>query len=76
MLFSKLVAGLRRLGREVLYDMGQAAFWSIASLSLGSSLRSVFRAGAATDFFAPDEPAVQPRRAVKRRPRYPFAPTA
>jgi len=77
MLFPKLVAGLRHLGREALYDVGQVLFWSLATLPLGQSLRSVFRAGAPTAFFAPEEPAVRPRRWGKgRAARYTFSAAA
>jgi hypothetical protein len=70
MLLSNFSAGLRRARRALLYTLGQATFWSVASFSRKGWLGSVFRAGTPGPFMAPEGPAIHPRRAVRVRPGY------
>ena len=74
MLLSNLFAGLRRARRALLYSLGQATFWSVASFSRKGWLGSVFRAGTPGPFLAPEGPATHPRRAARPRPGYRVSP--
>ncbi|MBF9140383.1 hypothetical protein [Hymenobacter properus] len=61
MYFPALIAGLRRLGRWLVYELFQLALWVAFLLHTVSSLRSAFGGGGALGRLRPG-PAIRPRR--------------
>ena len=63
MYFPALIAGLRRLGRWLVYELFQVALWVAFGLRTLGSLRSAFGGGGALGRLRPG-PAVRPRRST------------
>ena len=75
MYFPALFAGLRRLGRWLIYELFQLALWVAFLLRTVGSLRSAFGGGGEQAIRQPG-PAIRPRRSAGRARGRRFNPAA
>jgi hypothetical protein len=75
MYFPALIAGLRRLGRWLVYELFRVALWVAFGLRTLGGLRSAFGGGGALGRRRPG-PAVRPRRSTRPARGGRFSPAA